>query len=466
MVFQRIPSNNAISPSILGKSFTLPTSKRVVRNRFLKAALTEKICLYKPGSIDNGIPNEQLVNLYEKWGNGGFGIILTGNVQVDENNLESAGNVIIEKHLDTPKRREMFKKLAAAGKSDGALMLVQLGHAGRQTPYAINKTPYSSSDIQLGEGPKKWLKFGKPVALTKEEIKTMVIDKMAYAAQYCYECGFDGVEIHGAHGYLLAQFLSNTTNKRTDEYGGSVENKSKIIIEVYNEIRRRIPAETGFVVGIKLNSVEFQNEGLSTDEAVQVAKKIDEVGFDFIELSGGTYEKWNMESPSSSKREGYFEVFSKSIKMSVENAMIILTGGFRTVEGMVSSIEFGATDGIGLGRPITGEPDLPKKILDKKVTSASLNLLEPKGFDVSLMCCSSQMIQMSSKPMKECNSDPCNGIMDASNPVIADKFLQQVMEFAGNLMKNFKEDEPVRGLLYVDDQASLIDTVNENSPIL
>uniref|UniRef100_A0A0N4ZYV1 Oxidored_FMN domain-containing protein n=1 Tax=Parastrongyloides trichosuri TaxID=131310 RepID=A0A0N4ZYV1_PARTI len=450
MVLQRIPSKNVVSSSILGKSFTLPTSKRIVRNRFLKAALTEKLAIWSPGNINNGIPNQELINIYEKWGNGGFGIILTGNVQIDENNLESAGNMIIEKHLDTPERREMFKKLALAGKSDGALMLVQLGHAGRQTPYSVNKTPYSCSDVQLVSSPKPWLTFGKPIPLTKEEIKIMVIEKIAYAAQFCYECGFDGVELHGAHGYLLAQFLSNTTNKRDDEYGGSVDNKIRIIMEAYKEVRKRIPPETGFVVGIKLNSVEFQNEGLSTDEAVEVAKKLDEIGFDFIELSGGTYEKWNMQSLSNSNREGYFEVFSKSIKENIKNAMVFLTGGFRTVEGMVSSIEFGSTDGIGLGRPITGEPNLPSKILSNNVTSAPLNLLESKGYDKTLLCSGTQMIQMSKKPMKECNNDPCFEIMDPSIPDVADKYLKKVEEFVSNLMSNYKNGEPIKGLLYVD----------------
>uniref|UniRef100_A0A0N5B6L3 Oxidored_FMN domain-containing protein n=1 Tax=Strongyloides papillosus TaxID=174720 RepID=A0A0N5B6L3_STREA len=450
MVLQRIPSKKIVSPSILGESLTFPTSKRIARNRFLKSALTEKLAKWSPDDIDTGIPNDSLVNLYQKWGNGGFGVILTGNVQVDENHLESNGNMIIEEHLDTEKRREMFKKLAEAGKSDGALMIAQLSHGGRQTPYSINKTPYSSGDIQLASTPKPWLTFGKPIPLTKEEIETKIIKKFAYAAEYCYECGFDGVEIHSAHGYLLAQFLSNTTNNRVDEYGGSVENKMRIIIEIYNEIRRRIPEDKGFVVGIKLNSVEFQNKGLETDEAVEIAKKLDEVGFDFIELSGGTYEKWVMECPSNSTREGYFEVFAKSIKENVKNAKIYLTGGFRTVEGMVSSIEYGSTDGIGLGRPATAEPDFPLKILNNEVTSAPINLLEPKGYAFTNICSGSQMIQMSKKPIKDCNNNPSHEIMDLSDPKIAEKYIQKIDEYVNGLMATYKDGKPINGLLHVD----------------
>ncbi|CEF64082.1 NADH:flavin oxidoreductase/NADH oxidase, N-terminal domain and Aldolase-type TIM barrel domain-containing protein [Strongyloides ratti] len=450
IVLLRIPSKNIISSAILGESLVFPTSKKEARNRFLKAALTEKLVKWSPGNIDTGVPNDEIVNVYQKWGSGGFGMILTGNLQVDENHLESPGNMIIEKHLDSDKRREMFKKLAEAGKSGGALMIAQLSHGGRQTPYSVNKTPYSCSEIQLSATPKPWLTFGKPIALTKDEIKTEIVDKFGYAAEYCYKCGFDGIEIHSAHGYLLAQFLSNTTNKRTDEYGGSVENKMRIIVEIYNEIRKRVPADTGFVVGIKLNSVEFQNDGLKTDEAVEIVKKLDEIGFDFIELSGGTYEKWVMETPSNSSREGYFEVFAKSIKENVKNAKIYLTGGFRTVEGMVSSIEFGSTDGIGIGRPSTAEPDLPSKILNNKVNSAPVNLLDPKGFAVTNVGSGSQMIQMSRKSLKECNSNPCHEIMDLSNPEIARKYLARFDNFFDELMKKHKSGEPITGLLEVD----------------
>uniref|UniRef100_A0A0K0EQZ0 Oxidored_FMN domain-containing protein n=1 Tax=Strongyloides stercoralis TaxID=6248 RepID=A0A0K0EQZ0_STRER len=450
MVYQRIQSRSDISSAILGESLTFPTSKKVVKNRFLKAALTEKLVKWSPGNIDTGVPNNDIINIYQKWGNGGFGMILTGNIQIDENHLESPGNMIIEEHLDSEERRKMFKKLAEAGKSGGGLMIVQLSHAGRQTPYSVNKTPYSCSEIKLSATPKPWLTFGNPIALTKNEIKTKIIDKFGYAAKFCYDCGFDGVEIHSAHGYLLAQFLSNTTNKRDDEYGGSIENKMRIIVEIYDEIRKKVPKEKGFVVGIKINSVEFQNEGLQTDEVVEVAKKLDEIGFDFIELSGGTYEKWIMETPANSTREGYFEIFAKSIKENIKNTKVYLTGGFRTVEGMVSSIQFGATDGIGLGRPITAEPDLPLKILNNKVNSAPINLLNPKGYAITNLCSGSQMIQMSKKPLKECNNDPCYEIMDTSNPEVVEKYSKKVDSFFKELMTKFNNGDPIDGLLHVD----------------
>ncbi|KIH48559.1 NADPH dehydrogenase domain protein [Ancylostoma duodenale] len=151
-------------------------------------------------------------------------------------------------------------------KQDGALAVAQLSHAGRQTPELINAHPFSCSDVQL-MAKRRFMGFGKPVPLTVEQIKTEVIDRFVYAAKLAYEQGFDGVEIHAAHGYLLSQFMSPITNKRTDQYGGSPENRMRVVREIYEGIRKEIDSSTGFLVGIKTNSVEFQDNGLSVDDA-------------------------------------------------------------------------------------------------------------------------------------------------------------------------------------------------------
>lgn len=111
--------------------------------------------------------------------------------------------------------------------------------------------------------------------MTLDQVQTEVVDKFAYAAKVCYEAGFDGVQLHGAHGYLLAQFLSPTTNKREDKYGGSVENRANVINEIYDAIRAEIPSDTGFIVGLKMNSVEFQNQGLDNQDAVYFASEFE-----------------------------------------------------------------------------------------------------------------------------------------------------------------------------------------------
>uniref|UniRef100_A0AC35TYX6 Oxidored_FMN domain-containing protein n=1 Tax=Rhabditophanes sp. KR3021 TaxID=114890 RepID=A0AC35TYX6_9BILA len=431
MVYQRIPIIEKTDVSILKESLTFPTSKRVARNRFLKAALTECLCLYEPGNVMHGVPNQSLINVYEKWGHGLFGMILCGNIPVDANHLEGPGNAIIEKKLDSPERLEGFKKMAKAGKSDGALFVAQLSHAGRQTPLAINKTPFSASDIHLTTSSRKFLVFGKPAALSLEQIKTEIIDKFAYAAEYCYKAGFDGVQAHGAHGYLLAQFLSPTTNKRTDKYGGSLENRTRIYVDVYNAIRERVPAETGFIVGVKLNSVEFQNEGLETSDAVEAAKIIDKAGYDFIEISGGTYEKlaFGNKKDSTIIREAFFDVFAEAIKKEVKHAIVYLTGGFRRCQGMVASIKGNSCDGIGLGRPATSEPNFPKKVVEDDVQSCADDYLDKFDFTMSTIASSIQMIDMSKQSIAECNGDPCKGIMDLSRQEVSEQFKERMLDF-------------------------------------
>ena len=294
--------------------------------------------------------------MYEKWSAGGYGVVLTGTVLIDQFHLEAPGNTIIQKELDSPERRAIWKEIALRAKTQGNLIIAQIGHAGRQTPKFINPRPFSSSAVTLNMTV-RLREFGEPVELTTDQIKTEVIDKFVYAAKYLYDAGFDGIQLHAAHGYMLAQFLSNSTNKRTDEYGGSPRNRARIVVETYNAIREEIPASTGFIIGVKLNSVEFQNKGLTTDEAQEIARALDEAGLEFIELSGGTYEESAFEHKreSTRKREAYFAELAEQIKPVVKNAIIYVTGGFRTVPGMVRAIRDGITDGIGLGRPATGE---------------------------------------------------------------------------------------------------------------
>uniref|UniRef100_A0AC35UC34 Oxidored_FMN domain-containing protein n=1 Tax=Rhabditophanes sp. KR3021 TaxID=114890 RepID=A0AC35UC34_9BILA len=452
MVHQRINIIEETDVSVLKESLTFPTTKIVARNRFLKAAMTEKLCLYEPGNIKHGVPNQSLINLYERWGNSSYGVILSGNIPVDKNHLEAPGNAIIEKELDSPERREGFKKMASAGKADGALFVAQLTHAGRQTPYALNKNPSSASDVHLESATRKFMKFAKPVALTIEQIKTEVVDKFAFAAEYCYNAGFDGVQVHGAHGYLLAQFLSPTTNKRTDKYGGSIENRTRLYVEVYEAIRERVPVETGFIVGVKLNSVEFQNEGLQTSDAAEAAKIIDKTGYDFIELSGGTYEKYGFDKQrdSTTRREAFFDVFSKSIKGEVKHAIVYLTGGFRRVSGMVESIQNNVTDGIGLGRPVASEPSFPKRVLEDNVQTCAEDYLDNSDFTLSFLASNTQMSQMAKLPFSECGGDHCKGIMDLSKQEVSEQYMETVFDFLQNTVLKANPDEPAHFMLHFD----------------
>jgi 2,4-dienoyl-CoA reductase-like NADH-dependent reductase (Old Yellow Enzyme family) len=393
---KRLPYEVEGDPTILGEKLIFPTTKKVAKNRFLKSALSEICAAWDPlNPAINGIANDIHVNMYEKWAAGGYGVLITGNIMTDENHLESPGNTIITKELDSSYRREIWKEIATKSKKHGTLIIGQLGNAGRQTQAVVNASPFSASNVQLN-GKAMGRSFGTPIALSLEQIQTEVINRFVFASKFLYECGFDGIQLHGAHGYLIAQFLSRTTNKRDDKYGGSPQNRARIIIDIYNAIRKEIPTSTGFIVGIKLNSVEFQNEGLTNDEAIQIAEEIDKAGLDFIELSGGTYEAWmgtdKHRRETTIKRESFFQEFSEKIKPAIKNAIVYVTGGFRTVAGMIRAINENSTDGIGLGRPATQDFDLPSKLINGSYQSAA-NWRFGDDFIAAVMACNCQMVQ-------------------------------------------------------------------------
>ncbi|WKY00115.1 hypothetical protein Q1695_014745 [Nippostrongylus brasiliensis] len=277
-------------------------------------------------------------------------------------------------------------------------------------------------DIQLAN-------FGKPIALSEEQIKTDVVDKFLFTAKFASEQGFDGVQIHGAHGYLLSSFLSPTTNNRMDKYGGSVENRFRVIREIYDAIRKEIDTSTGFLVGIKMNSVEYQNRGLGIEDAKAIAELVEKCGFDFVELSGGTYEQsaFMHKRESTRKREAFFLEFAEQLRPCFEKTVVYLTGGFRTAPAMVRAIADKATDGIGLGRPITAEPAPDTK-------------LDPDNFQLALQACLLQMAQMGKHPLSELRS-VCDEIADLSHPDEAENFKKAIDAHSKKMEEAAKRNE-------------------------
>lgn len=345
-----------------------------------------------------GIPSDALIHLYEEWGKGEFGVVLSGNTFGQYEHLEAQGNPIMRGN--EPERFEAFKKMAAAAKAHGSKYIVQLSHGGRQTPANITQNPVSASDIQLTKmgGQDVTGNFGKPRALTIDGIKE-VVDDFANAAKYAYDTGADGIQVHGAHGYLIAQFLSTTTNQRTDQYGGSLENRSRIVIEILDAIRAKVN-DPKFLLGIKLNSVEFQAGGFTTEDCRQLCANLEAHGVDFIELSGGTYEELafsptkTQKRESTKKREGYFVEFADEVRAGIKQAQIYVTGGFRTAKGMADAVESSSCVGVGLARPVCSEVDLPKKILAKQVASARKSLIPEDQFLVANQVCCYQLKQV------------------------------------------------------------------------
>lgn len=331
-------------------------------NRIVKAAMTEGL------ADPAGRPSPELVTLYERWSRGGAGLLLTGNVLVDGRHLERPGNVVIDGPPD-PMKTEQLARWAQAAKSGGASVWVQLSHAGRQTPITINPTPHAPSSVQIELG-RSGL-FGTPMAMTHAQIAE-VRRHFFEAALVVKEAGFDGIQIHAAHGYLLSSFLSPLTNKRDDEWGGSLENRARLLLEIVHAIR--VAVGPSFGVGVKLNSADFQRGGFDIDDSVKVAQWLDEAKIDILEISGGNYESPRMidlalkgpaEDRRANVREAYFLEFAPRIKASLGRAKLMVTGGFRTRAAMDRALIDEGVDLIGIARPFCGWPDAPHKILSE-----------------------------------------------------------------------------------------------------
>jgi 2,4-dienoyl-CoA reductase-like NADH-dependent reductase (Old Yellow Enzyme family) len=337
------------------------------------------------------VPSKNLINVYRRWGEGEFGVILTGNIMIEYDHLEAAGNPIIPRGSQySGERFEAFKEMATQSKKHGSLIVGQVSHPGRQVADNIQKNPVSASDVQL-EGNVMGMTFAKPRAATDEDIKN-IIEGFAHAAEYMEKAGYDGIQLHGAHGYLLAQFLSPSTNKRTDKYGGSLENRARLITEIGQEVRKR--TSSSFVLGIKLNSVEFQEKGFDTAEAATLCKLLEDNTFDFVELSGGTYEKlaFGHQRESTKKREAFFLEFAEKITPSLSKTRTYVTGGFKTASAMVDAL--GTVDGVGLARPVCQEPELPRQIISGEVSAAIDQLTDDNDFGITNVAAGTQIRQL------------------------------------------------------------------------
>ena len=373
----------------LGKPLTFPFSGKTAKTRFLKAGMSERLATWDPKDLSaRGVPTDKLINAYKRWGEGGFGIVMTGNIMLEPDQLEAVGCTVITLN-DKPEgpRFEAYKKLAQAAKAHGSLCIGQLSHPGRQVQDRIKPDPVSASDVQL-EGTILGMNFAKPHAASLEEIEE-IIQMFVHASEYLAAAGYDGVEIHGAHGYLIAQFLAHTTNKRTDQYGGSLENRARLILDTVKRIRAACPKD--FVIGLKLNSVEFQNGGFTPEESKALCAKLEENGLDFVELSGGTYESLAFEHKreSTKKREAFFLEFADQIVPDLKKTKTYVTGGFMTSGAMVKALD--TVDGVGMARAICQEPRLPKDILDGKVKAAIKQRIDPIDFALTYIVSGSQI---------------------------------------------------------------------------
>ncbi len=315
-----------------------------------------------------GRPTPELERLYAIWGAGGAGLLLSGNIQIDGDHLERPGNIILDRPADKA-MMDALRRWTSAAKQGGAQFWAQISHAGRQTMKPVNPHPKAPSPVKLGLPGGQ---FGEPVALTEPEIAEL-IRRFTQAAGICAEAGFDGVQVHAAHGYLISQFLSPRSNLRSDQWGGSLENRARFLLEVVKATRAAVG--TKIAVTVKLNSADFQRGGFAFEDSLQVARWLEDAGVDLIEISGGTYEQprllglEGMEpaeeqsvAASTLAREAYFVDFARAMKKTI-TVPLMVTGGFRSRAAMEEALAQGAADVIGLARPLCAAPDGAAQLL-------------------------------------------------------------------------------------------------------
>ncbi len=348
----------------LDQALTLPCGS-CISNRLAKAAMTEGLA--EPG----GRVGERIIRLYERWAEGGIGLQITGNIMVDRRYRERPANIVVDGEQDAAAMQGL-SDWARAAQSGGGKAIGQISHAGRQSPKSIAPEPVGPSAVavKLPGG-----LFGKPRALSDEEIRD-VIQRFAHTAGVLCQAGFAGVQVHAAHGYLISEFLNPLVNRREDDWGGTLKNRARLLIEVVRHVRTAIGSDR--ILSVKLNSSDFQKGGFSFADCQAVVRLLDAESIDLLEISGGNYEQPRMMGmeglepvfedevrASTRAREAYFMRYAAQIIESAQTPVMV-TGGFRTAAAMEAALSEGVAL-IGLGRPLCVDADAPSKLLRGEV---------------------------------------------------------------------------------------------------
>ena len=337
-----MPTPNLFSPLSLPCGAILP-------NRLGKAAMEENLA--EAGQL----PGATLTDLYRCWSQGGTGLLITGNVMVDGSAMTGPGGVVLEAGVPL----QPFRDWAEAAKSGGAQVWMQLNHPGRQTYANLGGKLWAPSAVALDLGKHSKL-FGVPKAMDEQDIAEL-IERFASSAQLAEQAGFDGVQIHAAHGYLLSQFLSPLSNQRSDRWGGSLENRARLLVEVIRAVRARVSPR--FAVAVKLNSADFQRGGFNDADALAVLQLLNELPVDLVELSGGSYESPAMQGRTADgrtlAREAYFLEFAAKLAGKARMPLMT-TGGIRRCAVAEEVLNQGVAV-VGMATALTVIPDLPAR---------------------------------------------------------------------------------------------------------
>lgn len=354
---------------------TLPNGA-VVPNRIAKAAMEENM------ADGDHAPSAELISLYRAWADGGVGLIITGNVMVDARAMTGAAGVVLEddRHLGR------FKAWADASRVGGAQVWMQINHPGRQMPAGLGEETLAPSAIALDLGAQSKV-FPVPREMTAADIAD-VERRFVATAVLAEDAGFTGVEIHAAHGYLLSQFLSPLANHRRDRWGGSLENRARLLLDIVRGVRAAV--SPGFAVAVKLNSADFQRGGFSPEDASMVVQTLGSLGVDLVELSGGSYEApammGSVRDDRTLAREAYFLEFAGEIA-EVATMPLMVTGGIRRHEMAEKVIESGVAMA-GIATALAIEPNLPR---NWKLGETDIPALKPITWKNKLVASSAHM---------------------------------------------------------------------------
>ena len=347
------------------ESLQLPNGQ-VIANRIAKAAMEENMADLHQA------PSKALKQLYKTWADGEPGLLLTGNVMIDRRAMTGPGGVALEneQHLAS------FREWADVARAKGVHFWVQLSHPGRQTMANLGQQALAPSAIALDVGSFSKM-FAKPKAMTEDDIQD-VIKRFATSARLAEQAGFTGVQIHGAHGYLLSQFLSPLSNHRTDRWGGSLENRARLLLEVIRAVRANV--SPSFCVSVKLNSADFQRGGFDETDARAVVEMLNTLPIDLLELSGGSYEAPAMQGEARDgrtlAREAYFLDFATQMA-SIATMPLMVTGGIRRLPVVQQVLDSGIAMA-GIATALTLEPQLLKQWREGRHLNPQLRPMEWK----------------------------------------------------------------------------------------
>lgn len=335
--------NDHKAMNLLERPLELPCGVQL-KNRLIKSAMSDSL------GDGEGNTTEAQMRLYERWALGGVALSLIGEVQTSPHYPEKPGNLVLGPDADL----SAVKALAKRGSANGAHIWPQLGHAGALAHGPISN-PKGPSPLDV-EG----LRCD---GMSLQEI-TELPKSYAQAAILAQKAVFGGVQIHAGHGFLLSQFVSPLFNHRTDAYGGAVEGRFRIIREVIDAVRQAVGAS--FPIGIKINSTDKLQGGLTPEDAIEVVRLLDKTSIDIIDVSGGTYFPGATSSSDGASSSGpYFIDFAKRAK-ELTSIPIMLTGGFETREQAENALADGSADAISLARALALNPSLPNTWMSEK----------------------------------------------------------------------------------------------------